>query len=172
MQTSAEEAIVRKSIRVRASVKRAFSVFVEQMETWWPATHHLAPEPFALIVVEPRIGGRWYERDAKGTEGDWGRVLAWDPPTRVRLSWHVYHVVDTGEWGCDPDINKASELEIRFIDEGNGQTLVELEHSHLERHGQDVAKLRASFDGPGAWAGILQRFAEHVTGRVDGTEAG
>jgi len=163
MANSVEAAVVRKSVRVRASVERAFSVFVEQMETWWPATHHIAKEPFELIVVEPRVGGRWYERSGSGVEGDWGKVLGWDPPRSVRLSWHVGPGHDQPDWVCDPDMAKASEVEIRFSEAGVGMTLVELEHSKLERHGEGWESLRTVFDGPGACQGILAAFAKKVS---------
>ena len=162
MQSQERKAVVRKRVRVRASRERAFSVFVEQMESWWPATHHLAPTPFELIVVEPRVGGRWYERDAQGVEGEWGKVLAWDPPQGVTLSWHAGPGHDQEGWVCDPDPAKASEVEIRFSDGGEGMTLVELEHSKLERHGEGWEQLRTLLEGPGAWAGILERFAARL----------
>ena len=127
---------VRKTVRVKAPVERAFSVFVERMETWWPATHHIGKVPFQAIFVEPRVGGKWYERNAAGDCCEWGTVLAWDPPHRVAFSWHVGPGHDQPEWKFNPDLSQASELEIRFIPEGPGATLVELEHSKLERHGE------------------------------------
>jgi uncharacterized protein YndB with AHSA1/START domain len=160
MESTVEEAVVRKSVRVRAGVERAFSVFVEQMETWWPATHHIGKTPFETIFVEPRVGGRWYERNVQGELCDWGRVLAWDPPHRVTFSWHLGPGHDQPNWVFDPDLAKASEVEIRFSTEPDGSTLVELEHSKLERHGEGYQQLRALFDGPGAWAGILSEFAK------------
>jgi uncharacterized protein YndB with AHSA1/START domain len=162
MENTVEEAVVRKTVRVRASVDRAFSVFVEQMETWWPATHHIGPTPFVAIFVEPRVGGRWYEQNANGELCDWGKVLKWDPPHRVAFSWHVGPGHDQPDWVFDPDLAKASEVEIRFSDAGDGTTLVELEHSKLERHGDGYEQLRALFDGPGAWQGILDLFAAKV----------
>jgi len=114
MANPVEEAVVRKSVRVHAGIERAFSVFVEQMETWWPATHHIGKTPFEAIFVEPRVGGRWYEKDVEGKLVDWGKVLAWDPPHRVTLSWHVGPGHDSPDWVCDPDPAKASEVEIRF----------------------------------------------------------
>ena len=151
-----------KSVRVKAPIQRAWSVFVEQMETWWPATHHIGKTPFEAIFVEPRVGGRWYERNAEGQQCDWGTVLAWEPPHRVTFSWHVGPGHDQPDWVCDPDISKASEVEIRFTDEGQGTTLVELTHSKLERHGEGAAQLRDVFDGPGAWAGILELYSKKV----------
>jgi uncharacterized protein YndB with AHSA1/START domain len=164
MANPVEEAVVRKEVRVSVPIQRAFSVFVEQMETWWPATHHIGKTPFEAIFVEPRVGGRWYERDVEGHLTDWGKVLAWDPPHRVTFSWHVGPQHDQADWTCDPDITKASEVEIRFTAVGPGTTLVQLEHSKLERHGEGYEKLREVFDGPGAWVYILEQFAKTANG--------
>src|SRR5579863_8838597 len=125
MANTLEEAVVRKSVRVQATVERAFRVFVEQMETWWPMTHHIGDTPFEAIFVEPRAGGRWYERNAKGELCDWGKVLRWDPPHAVAFSWHVGPGHDSPDWKFDPDTEKASELEIKFTAEAGGTTLVE-----------------------------------------------
>ncbi len=154
MEKIAEEAVVRKSVRVQVPIERAFSVFVEQMETWWPPAHHIGVQPFQAIFVEPRVGGRWFERDAQGNECHWGRVLAWSPPHRVTLSWQL-----GPDWKVEPDLAKASEVEICFTAEGPSTTLVELEHSHLERHGEGYEKMRAILDSPGAWENTLAEFA-------------
>jgi uncharacterized protein YndB with AHSA1/START domain len=152
---------VLKSIHVKAPVERAFSVFVEQMETWWPATHHIAKTPFEAIFIEPRVGGRWYERNVEGQQCDWGTVLKWDPPHSVCLSWHVGPGHDSPDWKFNPDMSLASEVEIRFKPEG-ANTLIELEHRKIERHGEGAEKLRELFDGPGAWSGILESFAKKI----------
>jgi len=151
-----------KSVRVKAPIQSAFSLFVEQMETWWPATHHIAKQPFQTIIVEPRVGGWWYERDADGNKCNWGTVLAWDPPHMVRFSWHLGPCHDSEIWGFDPDLTRASEVEIRFTAEPAGTTLVELVHSKLERHGGDTQKLREKFERPDAWTAILSKFAEAI----------
>jgi hypothetical protein len=168
MANTVEEAVVRKSVRVQAPVERAFSVFVEQMETWWPATHHIGKTPFDAIFVEPRVGGRWYERNAEGQQCEWGTVLAWDPPRMVRFSWHLGPEHDQPDWVFDPDMSRASEVEIRFSEAGPGATLVELEHSRLERHGEGYQQLRAVLDGPGAWSGILELFAKTIASQHAG----
>ncbi len=168
MANTVEEAVVRKSVRVQAPVERAFSVFVEQMETWWPATHHIGKTPFEAIFVEPRVGGRWYERNAEGQQCEWGTVLAWDPPRMVRFSWHLGPGHDQPDWVFDADMSRASEVEIRFSAAGPGATLVELEHSKLERHGEGYMQLRALFDGPGAWTSILESFANGMAARHAG----
>ena len=159
MPTTAEEAVVRKSVLVRAPIERAFSVFVEQMETWWPATHHIGKTPFEAIFVEPRVGGRWYERNSAGEQCLWGTVLKWDPPHVVTFSWHLGPGHDQPDWVFDADMSRASEVEIRFTAQGSGATLVELEHSKLERHGEGYQQLRQLFESPTAWAGILSLYA-------------
>jgi uncharacterized protein YndB with AHSA1/START domain len=152
-------------VRVNASIERAFSVFVEQMETWWPATHHIGKTPFEAIFVEPRVGGRWFEKNVEGEECLWGTVLRWDPPHRVCFSWHLGPGHDQPDWVFNPDMAKASEVEIRFTAAGPSTTLVELEHSKLERHGEGYEQLREMFDGPTAWAGILELYAKKVAGQ-------
>jgi hypothetical protein len=154
MPETAVSAVVRKSIRVSAPIERAFSVFVEQMETWWPPDHHICAEPFQSIIIEPRVGGRWYERDAHGNDGLWGFVRAWDPPNRVTLSWHL-----GPDWKFHPDLARSSDVELRFTGEGPSATLVELTHSGIERHGEGYRQLREILDGPNAWTRTLEEFA-------------
>jgi uncharacterized protein YndB with AHSA1/START domain len=148
---------VHKTVTVRASQERAFTVFTEQFGTWWPPEHHLGDADLAEAIIEPKVGGRFYERGVDGSECDWGRVLAYDPPGRVVLSWQLQ-----GDWKVDPDPAKASEIEVRFIAEGPNRTRVELEHRHIERH--DLAeRVVEGIDAPDGWSGILLRYAEKVT---------
>jgi uncharacterized protein YndB with AHSA1/START domain len=162
MAKTAEEAVVRKSVRVQGSIERAFSIFVEQMETWWPAEHHIGKEAFQSIFVEPRVGGRWYERDAKGMECSWGHVLAWEPPHRVTFSWHL-----GPDWKFNPDLAKASEVEIRFTAHGPSSTQVDLEHSKLERHGEGYEQLYTMMDSPNAWSQTLAEFARVADSKAE-----
>jgi len=156
------ETAVRKAVRVNAPVERAFRVFVEHMESWWPATHHIGKTPFKAIFVEPRVGGKWYEINAEDQRCEWGTVLKWDPPHVVSFSWHLGPGHDKPDWDFDPDMSRASEVEIRFTPEAPRTTLVELTHSKLERHGEGYEQLRALFDGPGAWGDILKLYAERA----------
>ena len=147
---------VRKSITVRAGRERAFTVFTERFFTWWPKNHHIGDADLADAVIEPAVGGRWYERGVDGVECDWGRVLAYDPPERIVLSWHLQ-----GDWSYHPDPARASEIEVRFTEEAPGHTLVELTHRHIERH-DAPERVREGVDSEGGWGGILATYAEAV----------
>jgi uncharacterized protein YndB with AHSA1/START domain len=145
---------VRKTIVVRAPIERAFAVFTEQLGAWWPASHHIGAQPMELAIMEPRAGGRVYERAADGTECDWGRVLAWDPPRRVVWSWHL-----NAQWQYVADPEQASEIEVRFTAVDAGQTQVQLEHRKFERHGPEGVTIRNAVDSAGGWGALLELYA-------------
>jgi uncharacterized protein YndB with AHSA1/START domain len=140
-----------KEIEVGIPPHEAFELFTERMASWWLSSHSIGAEPFADIVIEPRPGGRWFERSAKGTECDWGRVLVWEPPLRLVLAWQL-----DANWQYRSDV--SSELEVSFTAVGEGATRVHLEHRGIEGLGGDSAELRAAFDGEGGWAGLLSAF--------------
>jgi uncharacterized protein YndB with AHSA1/START domain len=92
---------VRKIVSVQASPEIAWRVFTEKMGTWWPlATYKIGTANAVDAVMEPFVGGRWYERGDDGSTCDWGRVLSWEPPTRLLLSWDI-----TADWQFDPALN-------------------------------------------------------------------
>ena len=145
---------VLKSIRVQAKPARAFEVFTAKMARWWLPTHTINPtkSPIAAIVIEPRPGGRWYERGADGSECEWGRVLVWQPPTRVVLAWQI-----NAQWEYDASL--VTEVEVRFTALPAGGTEVTLEHRLLERHGDAAAAVRDAINSPSGWSGLLERYA-------------
>jgi uncharacterized protein YndB with AHSA1/START domain len=155
MTNSTTEPVVRNAITVDAPVDRAFKVFTEGFDTWWPRGHHIATVEMAEAVLEPRQGGRWFERGVDGSECEWGRVLDWDPPRHVAVSWHL-----DGDFQYDPDPTKASRVDVRFSAESATTTRVELVHSGLDRHGESWMQLRTGISGPGGWPDILVGFAE------------
>jgi uncharacterized protein YndB with AHSA1/START domain len=138
-----------RSVTVKAAPARAFELFTTHAERWWSADHHIGKQPFAAIVMEPRPGGRWFERDADGVECDWGKVLAWQPPGRVVLAWQL-----NSQFAYDPDF--VTEVELTFEAAEGGRTRVTLEHRDLERFGTDAAKQRALLDG--GWPAIIAAF--------------
>lgn len=148
---------VRREVTVEAPVERAFSVFTEHQGTWWPSDYHIGEQAPEAILVEPRQGGRWYERAADGAECDWGRVLVWEPPNRVVFAWQI-----NAEWRYEPDVAQGSEVEVSFTPAGAGGTLVRLEHRNFERHGAGAASIRESIGGAGGWTGLLDCFTKAV----------
>lgn len=149
--------VVRRTITVPVSPERAFEVFAEQFGSWFPKEYHIGSAEPADFVVEPRSGGRWYELGVDGTECDTGRVLAYEPPTRLVLAWHL-----DAKWQYDPDPTHASEVEVRFTPEGERRTRVVLEHRGFERHGAGGPIVRDSVDAPQGWDFCLARYLDVV----------
>jgi uncharacterized protein YndB with AHSA1/START domain len=123
---------IRRTITVGVPVERAFRVFTGSIGTWWPAGYHIGRAEFAEAVLQPGEGGRWYERGIDGSECDWGRVLAWEPPHRLVLTWQI-----NGEWQYDPDA----------------------EHRHLDRLAGGRA-VHDAVGGDGGWTGVLDQYAK------------
>jgi uncharacterized protein YndB with AHSA1/START domain len=129
-----------RSVEVKAPPARAFELFALRMGDWWPRGKTIGKAPHAEIVLEPKAGGRWLERDAEGTDTHWGEVLDWDPPRRLLLAWRL-----NSSWTYDPDF--LTEVELTFASLPGGGTRVTLEHRNLERFGDNAAAQRASLDG-------------------------
>src|SRR5262249_6951070 len=146
-----------KSIVVEAPPERAFTVFADEMATWWPPDHHILESELAEMVFEPRAGGRIFDRGVDGSECQWGRVLAYEPPHRVGIAWDINR-----EWELEPDHSKSSEVEVRFVPEDESRTRVELEHRNLDRHGEGWEGVRDAVGGPGGWGSGLEVYAARV----------
>jgi hypothetical protein len=151
--------MVRKSVTVAAPLAVAFEVFTAQIEAWWPmATHHIGEADCAAVVIEPRAGGRWFERGVDGTECDWGRVLLWDAPNRVLLMWQL-----SAQFKYDRAIE--TEVDVSFTALDANTTRVDLEHRGLDAYGADAATMREAFNSPTGWNGMLEHYAA-VAGRI------
>jgi uncharacterized protein YndB with AHSA1/START domain/uncharacterized damage-inducible protein DinB len=155
---NATEAPVKKSVAVKASAEHAFKVFTEGFDTWWPRSHHIGKQPLVKAVIEPRAGGRCFGREADGTECPWGQVLTWDPPRRLVIAWQI-----DPTWQYEPDLAKASEVEVLFTTEPGGITRVDLEHRYFERHGAGFESIRTGVDAPNGWSGLLHFYAVKAT---------
>ena len=143
-----------QSVTVGLPVTRAFALFTGRMGRWWTPNMTIGAKPHVDIVIEPASGGRWFERDEDGAETDWGKVLAWEPPTRVLLGWQL-----DATFKLDP--NLVTEVEVRFDAQDEHSTLVTLEHCTLDRFGPSAAKIA---EAPASgWPGLMQRFADFAT---------
>jgi uncharacterized protein YndB with AHSA1/START domain len=148
---------VRKSITVKASADRAFRVFTEGVDTWWPRTHHIGKSPMKKTIIEGRAGGRCFTQQIDGTDCDWGQVLVWEPPHRFVMAWQI-----TPAWGYEPDVTKSSEVEVRFTAESDGETRVDVEHRYFARHGAGWDAMRTAVDAPNGWSGLFELFRARV----------
>jgi uncharacterized protein YndB with AHSA1/START domain len=157
MSTQAADTSVRQSVVVDAPIERAFKVFTEDFGKFKPAEHNLLGVEIAETVFEPRVGGHLYDRGVDGSECRWARVLAYEPPTRLLLSWNI-----NPRWQIETDPARTSEWEVRFIAETPSRTRVEIEHRHLERHGEGWESERDGVAGDQGWPLYLRRFAELV----------
>jgi uncharacterized protein YndB with AHSA1/START domain len=149
--------LVRKTLVVEASQERAFDVFTRRMTEWWPLdTHTIGKVRTTEAVIEPVVGGRWFGRCVDGSECSWGRVLAWEPPSRVVLGWEI-----TADWQHDAALK--TEVEVRFTKEGRS-TRVDLEHRLLERYGDRAEMMRGIFDSEEGWTSLLAKYGARIAG--------
>jgi uncharacterized protein YndB with AHSA1/START domain len=159
MSTPAEATSIRHEIVVEAPVERAFQVFTEDFGAFKPREHNLLGADIAETVFEPHVGGHVYDRGTDGSECRWARVLAYEPPNRVVISWDI-----SPSWQIETDPDRTSEVEVRFVAETPERTRVELEHRHLDRHGDGWPSVREGVDSDGGWPLYLRRYAELISG--------
>ncbi len=142
-----------QTVQVKAAPARAFELFAKHMEQWWPKGGTIGAAPHVAIIMEPRAGGRWFERDAEGRETPWGKVLAWEPPSRLLLAWQI-----NAQWKYQPDFE--TELELTFAPAEGGGTKVRLEHRNLERFGADAPRIAEMLRG--GWPTRVAGFARYA----------
>ena len=157
MTAQAHATRVRTEVVVDAPADHAFRVFTERFDVIKPREHNMLGVDIAESVFEPRAGGRVYDRGVDGSECQWGRVLVYEPPERIVFSWDI-----NPHWQIETDLDRTSEVEVRFIADGPDRTRVELEHRNLDRHGDGWEGTREGVQGDQGWPLYLQRFATVV----------
>jgi uncharacterized protein YndB with AHSA1/START domain len=155
--SDAVDTSVETSVVVDVPVERAFELFTGDMAGWWPPEHHILQSELQEMVFEPRVGGGVFDRGTDGTVCRWARVLAYEPPTRLVISWDI-----NLQWQIETDPAKTSEVEVRFEAAGPDRTRVRLEHRHLDRHGDGWENMRDAVGSSGGWTVGLDRFAAFV----------
>ena len=138
---------LRLALEVACAPDDAFAVWTGRISLWWPTDHTVTGDP-ALVALEPRLGGRIYERGADGTEHDWGEITLWEPPERLGYLWHLMR--DRGD---------ATDVEITFRPAGSG-TRVEIEHRGWERLGTDADPWRER--NQTGWSTLLPHYVKAV----------
>jgi uncharacterized protein YndB with AHSA1/START domain len=111
----------------------------------------------AETIFETHVGGNIYDRGVDGSVCRWARVLAFEPPNRVVVSWDI-----SPQWQIETDPDKTSEVELLFIAEAPDRTRVELEHRNHDRHGPGWEAKRDGVAGDQGWPLYVDRFAEQV----------
>jgi uncharacterized protein YndB with AHSA1/START domain len=157
MSTHAQATSVRTEIVVDAPIERAFRVFVEDFDRIKPREHNMLAVDIDETVFEPRVGGHIYDRGVDGSECRWARVLAYEPPDRVVFSWDI-----SPYWQLEADLEKTSEVAVRFIAETPERTRLELEHRNIDRHGDGWEGARDGVAAPDGWSLYLQRYADLI----------
>jgi uncharacterized protein YndB with AHSA1/START domain len=153
--------IIHKEVIVNATAEKAFRVFTAGFDSWWPRTHHIAPVDMKEAVLEQKLGGRWYEKGVDGSECEWGKVIAWEPPKRFAITWQL-----TAEYKYDP--NFITEIEVTFEEQGTSQTRVVLEHKYLDRYGDKQDQVIGSVGNEaGGWGGIMRLYQAVVDGNME-----
>ena len=140
---------IRLAIEVACPPDHAFAVWTAGIDRWWPADHTVSGRDDLVVVLEPRAGGRIFEREPDGAEHDWGEVTIWEPPRRLGYLWHLRR-----------DRADATVVEIRFVAAGEG-TRVEIEHRGWEALGSEGEAWRDR--NHGGWATLLPWFVGAAT---------
>jgi uncharacterized protein YndB with AHSA1/START domain len=146
---------VRHTVSVPIVPERAFKLFTEDIGTWWPSEGYKISEGPITEVFEPRQGGRWYELAEDGSQCTVGTVLVWDPPRRLVFAWQL-----TPDWTLEPDLDRATQVEVTFEDEGGSSTRVTLEHRGFEAYGDSGRAMRDQVGSEGGWPALLKLYGE------------
>lgn len=137
---------IKRSVSVSWDRTTAFRRFTAEFGSWWPRrTHSIGGERIERVVFEERLGGRIYEEHKDGRRFQWGEVTLWEPPGRVKFTWHPSR-----------DPSTAQEVDVEFHIEGSG-TRLELTSTGWERWGRRATRARNSYNV--GWGYVLNVWA-------------
>jgi hypothetical protein len=132
-------------VELGCSAAHAFTVWTERFGLWWPPGHTTSGDPDATIHLEPRLGGRIFERTSDGREVDWGEVTDWDPPRRLGYLWHIRRTREV-----------ATDVLVHFEDTAPGGSRIRIQHTGWERLGEEGPTWRDA--NRGGWASLIPHF--------------
>jgi hypothetical protein len=142
---------LRMCFEVACAQSHAFDVWTNRIDLWWPADHTATGEYGLTVTLEPRIGGRIFQRDPAGVEIDWGEVTEFTPPSMLGYRWHLRR-----------DRADATDVRIRFVSVEQDRTRVDIEHTGWERLGADATVWRQR--NRQGWDTLLPHFVKAATG--------
>jgi uncharacterized protein YndB with AHSA1/START domain len=140
------ESVVTKSILVACDVAHAFRIWTEQIHIWWPAGHSRSSDPATQVLLEGKVGGRFYERTSQGIEHDWGEVIRWEPPHHLAYTWYL---------GSGPA--QPTQVDVRFTPLPTNQTRIDVEHRGPELIGDLWWRNQARYGT--AWEIVLTAYS-------------
>ena len=140
---------LRVEFEVACPPEHAFRIWTARIGTWWPADHTVSGRADTQIILEPRLGGRIFERVPDGVEHDWGEITHWEPPQRLGYLWHLRR-----------DRADATDVVITFAAAGVG-TLVGITHTGWERLGGEAEVWRDR--NQMGWTTLLPHFTAAVS---------
>jgi hypothetical protein len=141
---------LRLSYEIECSADHAFDVWTTRLTTWWPKGHTTSGDPETSVVLEPRLGGRIFERTPDGTEIDWGVITTWDPPVQLGYRWHIGR-----------EAEQATDVELRFVDLGNDRARLDIVQSGWERLGDEGEAYRNA--NTAGWGALIPHFVTAAT---------
>lgn len=139
---------LRLTFEVGCGVHHAFDVWTQRMSSWWPVAHTVSGEAGTVVVLEPRVGGRIFERAPSGEETEWGEVTAWEPPQRLAYIWHIA-----------ADRSDATDVEVAFTAVADSVTRVSVKHHGWERLGAEHGRQRRDANQHG-WDTVIPAYRQ------------
>lgn len=138
-----------------ASPEHAWRVFTEQIGAWWPPEYTWSGDALVAMQIDPREGGLCTELGPHGFRCDWGRIITWEPPSRLTLLWHI-----SPRREPVPNPDHASEITVQFEATPDGNTEMTFTHSDFDRHGDEGAAYREAMASPQGWPWMLERYLQ------------
>jgi uncharacterized protein YndB with AHSA1/START domain len=147
-----------KTIEVPCSQEKAFGVFLNEMDSWWPldkfTVSAMGDEVAEAIRVEAKVGGKIVEIGPDGTEHEWGTIRSYEPNDYVSMD---FHIPQPGEI-----VESRSLVEVRFTILDAERTRVELTQSNWEAFGERAADMQGGYGG--GWVVVFEQAYKSACG--------
>ncbi len=147
---------ISREIEVGIAVDKAFSIFVEDINNWWPQEYTWSQEKLNEIKIEGWENGLCTEMGPFNFRCDWGRVTEFVENKRLRIKWQI-----SPNREPVPDPESASDLHLEFVASHDSDSLIKFEHSNFENHKNGAKKYREMMDSENGWDYILKRYKKY-----------
>lgn len=136
-----------KTIEVACNQEKAFDIFVNQTNAWWPMDKNSVSAMGGNVAkdvrIEAREGGRIVEIGHDDTEHLWGSVSTYQPSSLFIMNWHI---------GLPAD--NPSTVKVEFNEVGDSRTQVVLTHSNWESFAEKAEDMRKGYNA--GWVGVFE----------------